>query len=296
MTGGAAPERRRLEESLTMTFASTQRSRRSGFTLIEILVVIAIIAVLVSLLAAATMKFLASGPPAQTRAEMVNLVAAIEKFKLEVGVYPPSRLMIREDFAYNANSTDQLEKDSIAFLTKLLERNFGIAQDLNGDGVVTNGAKWILEGDECLVFCLAGPTGHGFKLAGNKVRGPYFTFQAGRANATGRAASGGQFKNYQDPCGNSYAYYSAWTGPNQYNIYTAKYGSDCQSLGVAPYYSGVATNPQYYNPSTYQLISAGYNKLFGPGGAWTPAGAQTIGNNGADDMTNFYPSLMGVPQ
>ena len=137
-------------------------------------------------------------------------------------------------------------------------------------------------------------------VAGSKTYGPYFTFQAVHL---GERPAGG-YKNYLDPFGQVYAYLSAWKGTNQYSPYNAGFGvavagagiTDCPTLGVSPYFSLSGNSIQYYNPSSYQIISAGTNKLFYPGGLWTPQNSQTIGANGQDDMTNFYPSLMGVPQ
>src|SRR5207253_39859 len=132
------------------------------------------------------------GPEVYTREEILNLAAALEKFKSVVGSYPPSRIRLREAGDYDLVNGDQLDQDSFKFLTKMLGRGFqvGTQVDWNNDGTVekaeANGGKpWVLEGDECLVFFLQGPAGQGFPVPGNKTLGPFFTFQAGRIQFSG---------------------------------------------------------------------------------------------------------------
>ena len=66
------------------------------------------------------------------------------------------------------------------------------------------------------------------------------------------------------------------------------------SLGVDPYFSQISPL-KYYNPDSGQLISAGADGKFGPGGLWAPATAMSVPVVGRDDVTNFYDKLMGIP-
>jgi hypothetical protein len=51
------------------------------------------------------------------------------------------------------------------------------------------------------------------------------------------------------------------------------------------------------NPNGYQIISAGRDSLFGPGGSWNPAaGYTTAGSPGLDDLANFSQTPLGGPQ
>lgn len=63
---------------------------RRGFTLTELLIVIAIIAVLAGLIAAAAVNALNKGREARTLLEIKNMSGALENFKNDYGAYPPN--------------------------------------------------------------------------------------------------------------------------------------------------------------------------------------------------------------
>lgn len=66
------------------------RQQKSGFTLVEILVVIAIITVLAALLTPVAMRALTSARDARMGIELAQLSQAIEAYRTEMGDYPPS--------------------------------------------------------------------------------------------------------------------------------------------------------------------------------------------------------------
>jgi general secretion pathway protein G len=72
----------------------TRRSRgtrsRGGFTLIEILVVVAVIAVLAALVAPNVFGHLGTAKDTAARAQMENLGAALDAYRLDNGRYPTS--------------------------------------------------------------------------------------------------------------------------------------------------------------------------------------------------------------
>jgi hypothetical protein len=82
-----------------------------------------------------------------------------------------------------------------------------------------------------------------------------------------------------------YAFFSSFKARNGY-------GNDCPTLGVEPYFMA---SGQFYNPNTFQIISAGQNQLFGPGGQWPPQNAAAISATTADDLANFWSAPLGVP-
>jgi len=329
-----------------------QKTPRSGFTLIELLVVIAIIAVLMSLTAAAVMKFLQKGPEVKRRSDISQLQSAIAQFKAKFGVdYLPSRFALRSNitqYTQPANTApDNLDRDSVLFLRKMFSDRVGLdssgnaiplawnGYDANGAPIlIPDGQRVVLTGDQCLVFFLGGitygtpPDCQGFcssapttstitalrnptQAGGDRIP-PFYKFESKRlvrlvqqsdgsywyvdpsGTPTFKAAlqppaSPNDFYSYADPYGTPYAYFSSYKLTNGY----ARYGnSDCVNLGVSPYQS--STNPvKYYNPNSFQIISAGPDKVFGPGGLWT-AGTSTTAAGTADDMANFADALLGA--
>ena len=98
-----------------MNLAQRPHSRR-GFTLIEMLVVIAIITVLVALVVPAVMYFTRKGPQLLTTNEISQLDTAIQNFKTTYKVdYIPSRLFLAENLGDYNRPNDVLAQDSLAF-------------------------------------------------------------------------------------------------------------------------------------------------------------------------------------
>ncbi len=69
-----------------------QRQRRStrGFTLVELLVVLAILGLLAGLVGPQVMKFLGSSKTKTTRLQIEDLGATLDLYRLETGRYPSS--------------------------------------------------------------------------------------------------------------------------------------------------------------------------------------------------------------
>ncbi len=84
MTSESSPVLGRPSASLVPGF----RARRSGFTLVELLVVMLIIIILVSILIPVASKIRKAGYDTSSRALMASLVTAIEEYKLDYGAYP----------------------------------------------------------------------------------------------------------------------------------------------------------------------------------------------------------------
>src|SRR5438128_1962284 len=72
--------------------------KRRGFTLIELMIVIAIIGVLVGLLSAAVVKATIVAQQARNRNDIMQLEMAVQAFKTQYGFYPPSRMLLCETF------------------------------------------------------------------------------------------------------------------------------------------------------------------------------------------------------
>jgi len=300
--------------------AQTHPSRRAraGYTLIELLVVIAIIAVLVALVTAGVMKAIGQGPQAQARHDIGTMATAIGSFKTELNLnYVPSYIVLREDNNYAASS-DPRAKLTPGILQTMFGRRINLAPisgtpaagafpDWNGDGKFTAG-DIVLQGHHCLVFFLGGipsapgatPTCLGFSrdpsnptlppTPGGSRYGPYFDgFKSNRLLRD----SNGMFV-YADPflTNMPYAYFSSRKG-NDYNA------ADCAALGIAPYSD---PSGRFINPNGFQIISAGSDGLFGPGGGWDPikgggtSATQADNLKTADNLTNFSQYVLKAPQ
>jgi prepilin-type N-terminal cleavage/methylation domain-containing protein len=292
-----------------------RRSSRPAYTLIELLVVIAIIAVLVSLFVGAAVQVLNKIDQVKTVNDIDQMHQALVNIETKTGVdYIPSRFVLCETqaayFAGMSNPTlAQLYSDSYAYLNRLFNNriNWNTVntpptpnapwQGIDWNGDTLQSPDVILEGDQCLVFFLGGFTAQGFSngpnpaLPGGDRFGPFYEFKTGRLVDPGRAASPG-YRVYLDPYGkNPFVYFSSYKVRNGYARYAAL-GSDCSLVPQGPYNDGAGN---YYNPDSFQIISAGRDTLFGPGGPWTPATAPAMPAPGKDDMANFYDKLLGIP-
>ena len=173
-----------------MTTAPRTAARRArlsrGFTLIELVIVIAIIALLIALLFPAINGVMSSARVAQVKTEMSGLEGAVASFKLEYGKEPPSFIDLRVDPAV---SEGDVQAGNGRFFTPgtmaTLRGMFGTsisegsmlrslynagAYDTDPDpaNYAYDGTFPVLRGAECLVFFLGGlPSEGGSKdLAG----------------------------------------------------------------------------------------------------------------------------------
>ncbi len=77
------------------------RRTRSGFTLVELLVVILVLAILIALLLPAINAALRTARNAAVSAEINQLATALAQFKSKYGDYPPSRVYLAENGDYS---------------------------------------------------------------------------------------------------------------------------------------------------------------------------------------------------
>ncbi len=158
---------------------SRLRSRRSAFTLVELMVVILIISILSALLTVAVSSAISKGKKTRNQVDISQLTLAVEAFKARYKVdYIPSRLYLSESGkTYQVASGVPVVADSFAYLQRIWPRlgngfnpvtNFFVTPiDWNGSGnietagntvsTLTNpNGDMILEGDQVLVFLLGG--------------------------------------------------------------------------------------------------------------------------------------------
>jgi general secretion pathway protein G len=139
---------------------------RTGFTIIELLMVVLIIGVLIALLFPAIGSALRNAREAEVVVEIKAFEKAITDFKSRFGIEPPSFMVLYEDGAdWDPSSpavgvSDQQRRACRATIRQIWP-DFAFAADIDLDRDGTSGESGVfvtLNGAECLVLFLAGVT------------------------------------------------------------------------------------------------------------------------------------------
>lgn len=270
----------------------TAFSLRRGFTLVELLVAIAIISVLIALLLPAIWGARQNVRVAQVQAEISQLTAAVGQFKSKYGKNPPSSVTLSEAAA-------GWTPENIAIVRSYWPQfDFSIDRDINNDTDTTDTHE--LTKGECLVFFLGGvpdspangfaPKGFSanpanpFLIAGANREGPYFTFDIGRyvdLDADGMPEYVDTLPEQTQP----YFYLSAYDGEG----YRA-----AEAAPMTDVYLQAGTSA--WNPQSFQIISPGADAAYGTGGVFNAdtADADLTGPRfpERDNITNFHSGLL----
>jgi prepilin-type N-terminal cleavage/methylation domain-containing protein len=303
--------------------------RRAGFTMIELMVVIAIIALLASLLLGAIAKVRDVAERTKAISDLNNLNMAATKFKTDFGFLPPDYVRLPGQVpdptwaGAAAGSAQRETYDGYTLLLKMFPRwqipgvgaaasapqnpaAVGQSTGLSFLGTAVPSGGTPLQGSQCLVFFLGGPNLQGFTPGGPyppavgalSAKGPYYDFPTARIDPSANAVYKGGFL---DPYGVPYAFFSSGGS----RAYTSRAWVP-PAPEDGPAYSGPVTyyketSGQPVNMTGIQIISAGKDGRFGLGGAWTPgaagytAGGVPPASDGADDLANFNGgSVLGV--
>ncbi len=268
----------------------TNRSRQRGFTLVEMLVVLAIIAVLVGLLLPAVMAAVNAARRGQMAMEISQLAQAVEAYKNEFGDYPPSldTSLNWSDATVRANSA----------VERHIRKCFPKITAQEKDDFYTKIAPKLDQG-EALVFWLSGikknprqpffGTGETYKFYDFDTRRLIDTDDDDILGLTGDDSDDlAVFRpsHAKDTC---YIYMDA----KHYGNYTAANPAKGESLDtsvelqVRPYTQPGGTKG--VNNTTFQIICAGQDGIFSDSVAsykQFPNGAN-YGEADMDNITNF---------
>ena len=301
-------------------------SRRRGFTIVELLMVVVVISILVALLFPAISGAFARAREAQVIAEMSSIDKAIKDFKGRFGMDPPSFMVLYEDAADWAPDnpagvvSDAQHRACRAVIRQIWpDFGFNVNVDFNGDGSI--GGPVLLNGTECLVFFRGGMFSRGADTAGwaddaqvgfanppnpfattsaNNRTGPFFTFSLDRLVDIDNDG----MPEYVDPLPEQnmpYVYVSSYDGRGYqpYGLDGTAGTDDDEIVNVsgnliinAIYYQDNGDlDPNVWGPAlnlqTYQLLSPGADNTYGTGGEYNGESVGSSRPDERDNITNF---------
>ena len=264
---------------------------RSGFTLVEVLVVTVIIGILLALVSAAVFPALQSAKEFAITSEASQLSMAMESLKAEYGTgNPPADLALPsgtdpDDFYnYVVRTFPRFTKDpsDSSGATALTAAN--LRTYLSGLGVNTSA----FDPGNALVFWLVGFSdnpaapfdGHVDRMNGTKMISPFYEFDIDRLGTD----SEGYIRYFPKLAVDDYAD----ADEQRAFLYFDKkcYDADhAYGTFLKPYLKSGSTTT-YSNPRGFQIINAGLDGQLGVGG-------DTYTDADADNLTNFSGGTMG---
>jgi prepilin-type N-terminal cleavage/methylation domain-containing protein len=282
------------QDNLPSPLARRGKGSSRGFTLVELLVVIGIIAILMALLSPVIYLAIVKAQETRILAEITSMDGAMKAFKERYGTYPPS------DFSNMATN------GPVGLFLQKAFPNCNVQAELTW--ITTYGGS--LTPAQALVFWLQGFTPDvehplsALNAATPLVATPLFPFDQSRlVNSTATGVLQPRFAAYVPTSGQGAPYiyfasqsYAAGT-TNGYNLAQGGTGV-CRPYFLDTTGNGTGSVPlTYVNPSSFQIISAGLDGNYGVGNCSYPSGGTTYGpttpavnaygSGDLDNLTNF---------
>ena len=303
----------------------TPSSRRGGFTLIELMVVLVVIAILVGLLLPAVQSVRVRVRYTQIQSEVNRLATGVTSFKTKYGVEPPSYIVLCESptGATGWASTDPAIVRSRAIIRQMWPQfDFTVARNFNMD--VNNPTSptapldsdttdvYYLEPGECLVFFLGGLPVRDYSSGTLQwslrgfTKNPQNPFSL--ANNANRETAAYDFdaSRFVDLDNDGFAeFVDSWPSQQAPLLYFSSYDGNGYRAAefpggtflYGPYLQGGNANAQPYNSKSFQIISPGGDGKYGIGGPFQPGAAEPLPAFGTytaaqradekDNITNF---------
>jgi prepilin-type N-terminal cleavage/methylation domain-containing protein len=160
---------------------------RGGFTLVELVLAVAIVTILASLLAGVVVRALDRSTEAAARVEIGQFEVALAAFKADRNVlYVPSSIVLDEQCEYpNRATPGSADNFAVTYLTRVFGKRINLTPvSQGGPGIDWNGNQTVdkytppptLQGQHCLVFFLGGIAGGNTPAtAGGYLQPPYGT-------------------------------------------------------------------------------------------------------------------------
>jgi prepilin-type N-terminal cleavage/methylation domain-containing protein len=307
----------------------TTDTRRTAFTLVEMLVVVAIIGILVGLILPAVEAVRGKAKIMQARNDISQLAVAVGEWKSNYSAkYLPDMIWLYDPRQLPAK-VPYVDPELGRIWPRFTNYLNGIPTPFPGFGDTdpVTGKVSPLDGNQCMVLLLAGYVYEN----GNTAQPKKYTgtttlavspFADPPLLATGSPPSGkrqgpfidinpnriDKFGHYLDPWGTPYVYFTSIYG-NDYDlphptnspnsVRPAPFSSDGVNF-VVPYKdppNPSNPNPKFVSQSLFQIICAGPDRKFGPGWTgWTPGnGIYSKSGIGSDDFSNFWDKQLGSP-
>jgi prepilin-type N-terminal cleavage/methylation domain-containing protein len=215
-------------------FARTGMAKRSGFTLVELLVVISIIGVLVGLLVPAVFAVRRTMNNGMVKFEVQSLADAVEKYRTKYGDYPPDGSDWRIMETHLRKAFPSILQSELNLLNPSLPASATIRNDYDGR---------VMDPAEALVFFLGG-----FSTDGQKP----FTGKGGPFVNTGTPAS--PVYQYNPQRENSFYEFNS----GRLNFFDDSFARPVSDDLLPVYGSYASTTPYvYFDHRTYQFVRGG---------------------------------------